>query len=132
MMRQRSPSPSMYGSPLKLLDIKWFSTAVNTWIQCTSGSLYTFSVYSQAIKTMQGYDQSTLDTVFVFKDLGANCGVLYGLLYSYSARHHRWHHEGFWMGGHSSDLSREPSGGISIVGRKGRLDSLCTRKRAAD
>ncbi|KAM1789080.1 hypothetical protein ACFX11_039274 [Malus domestica] len=76
----------MYGSSLNLLDSKWFSTAASIWIQCTSGSLYTFSVYSQAIKTTQGYDQSTLDTVSVFKDFGANCGVLSGLLYSYSAR----------------------------------------------
>ncbi|KAL6181556.1 hypothetical protein ACLB2K_048211 [Fragaria x ananassa] len=68
----------------KLIRCKWVSTVASTWIQCTSGALYTFSLYSQTLKTTQGYDQSTLDTVSVFKDFGANCGILSGLLYSYS------------------------------------------------
>lgn len=76
-------SPSMEG---RLRQSKWVSTVASTWIQCTSGSLYTFSVYSQTLKTTQGYDQSTLDTVSVFKDFGANCGILSGILYSYSAK----------------------------------------------
>lgn len=70
---------------LRPFDSKWVSTVASIWIQCTSGSLYTFSIYSQTLKTTQGYDQSTLDTVSVFKDFGANCGVLSGLLYSCSA-----------------------------------------------
>ncbi|KAJ9567163.1 hypothetical protein OSB04_003129 [Centaurea solstitialis] len=61
---------------------KWIATVASIWIQCTSGSLYTFSFYSSALKASQGYDQSTLDTVSVFKDFGANSGVLSGLLYS--------------------------------------------------
>ncbi|KAI3726915.1 hypothetical protein L1987_66722 [Smallanthus sonchifolius] len=61
---------------------KWMSTVASIWIQCTSGSLYTFSFYSPALKASQGYDQSTLDTVSVFKDFGANSGVLSGLLYT--------------------------------------------------
>jgi hypothetical protein len=67
------------------LDTKWVSTVASIWIQCTSGSLYTFSIYSSALKSSQGYDQSTLDTVSVFKDIGANVGVLAGLLYSAAA-----------------------------------------------
>ncbi|KAL8250458.1 hypothetical protein R6Q59_034151 [Mikania micrantha] len=61
---------------------KWMSTVASIWIQCTSGSLYTFSFYSPALKASQGYDQSTLDTVSVFKDFGANSGVLSGLIYT--------------------------------------------------
>ncbi|KAK1433766.1 hypothetical protein QVD17_10683 [Tagetes erecta] len=61
---------------------KWMSTVASIWIQCTSGSLYTFSFYSSSLKASQGYDQSTLDTVSVFKDFGANSGVLSGLLYT--------------------------------------------------
>ncbi|KAH7528521.1 hypothetical protein FEM48_Zijuj05G0081000 [Ziziphus jujuba var. spinosa] len=34
------------------------------------------------MKVTQHYDQSTLDTVSVFKDIGVNCGLLSGLLYS--------------------------------------------------
>ncbi|XP_027167282.1 protein NUCLEAR FUSION DEFECTIVE 4-like [Coffea eugenioides] len=61
---------------------KWVSTAASIWIQSTSGSAYTFAIYSQVLKTSQGYNQSTLDTISVFKDFGANVGVLSGLLYS--------------------------------------------------
>ena len=64
------------------LDTKWVSTIASIWIQSTSGSLYTFSIYSSVLKSTQAYDQSTLDTVSVFKDIGANAGVLSGLLYS--------------------------------------------------
>ncbi|KHN01940.1 hypothetical protein glysoja_043804 [Glycine soja] len=63
-----------------LLNSKWGSTVVSIWIQCTSGSLYTFSIYSQTIKSTQRYDQSTLEVVSVSKDIGVNVGVLSGLL----------------------------------------------------
>ncbi|KAF5476921.1 hypothetical protein F2P56_003610 [Juglans regia] len=68
---------------------KWVSTAASIWIQCTSGFLYTFSIYSSLLKSSQGYDQSTLDTVSVFKDIGGNFGVLSGLLYSAATANHR-------------------------------------------
>ncbi|OMO61466.1 Nodulin-like protein [Corchorus olitorius] len=64
---------------------RWISTVASIWIQCTSGSLYTFSLYSPILKSTQNYDQSTLDTISVFKDIGANCGVLSGLLYTFAA-----------------------------------------------
>ncbi|WVZ19134.1 hypothetical protein V8G54_006456, partial [Vigna mungo] len=68
------------------LNSKWVSTVASIWIQCTSGSLYTFSIYSQTLKSTQLYDQSTLDLVSVFKDIGVNAGVLSGLLYDFLAR----------------------------------------------
>ncbi|MBA0621207.1 hypothetical protein Godav_006853 [Gossypium davidsonii] len=68
---------------------KWISTLASIWIQCTSGSLYTFSIYSPILKSTQRYDQSTLDTVSVFKDIGANCGVLSGLLYTFATPSNR-------------------------------------------
>ncbi|KAK8604165.1 hypothetical protein V6N13_096624 [Hibiscus sabdariffa] len=68
---------------------KWISTLASIWIQLTSGSLYTFSVYSPILKSTQRYDQSALDTVSVFKDIGANCGVLSGLLYTSATSSHR-------------------------------------------
>lgn len=64
------------------LDTKWMATAGSIWIQCTSGASYTFGIYSSILKSSQSYDQSTLDTVSVFKDIGANAGVLSGLLYA--------------------------------------------------
>ncbi|KAJ6977381.1 hypothetical protein NC653_029323 [Populus alba x Populus x berolinensis] len=67
-----SPTNSEKLSDTLKLNSKWFSTVASIWIQCTSGSLYTFSIYNQ----------STLDTVSVFKDIGATCGVLSGVLYT--------------------------------------------------
>ncbi|XVF50207.1 hypothetical protein PTKIN_Ptkin04bG0077600 [Pterospermum kingtungense] len=54
------------------LNTKWIATAASIWIQCTSGASYTFGIYSSILKSSQSYDQSTLDTVSVFKDIGAN------------------------------------------------------------
>ncbi|XP_050123137.1 protein NUCLEAR FUSION DEFECTIVE 4-like [Malus sylvestris] len=68
---------------------KWTATAASILIQCTGGSPYAFSIYSPAIKSSQGYDQSTLDTVSVFKDIGGNVGVLSGILYSAVALNRR-------------------------------------------
>ncbi|KAL6549346.1 hypothetical protein OROHE_008463 [Orobanche hederae] len=68
-----------------LIKNKWIATAASIWIQCAGGSLYTFSIYSPVLKSTQGYDQSTLDTISVFKDLGANVGILSGLLYPTAA-----------------------------------------------
>ncbi|XP_038879631.1 protein NUCLEAR FUSION DEFECTIVE 4-like [Benincasa hispida] len=61
---------------------KWIATALGIWIQCICGASYTFSIYSPALKSTQAYDQSTLDTVSVFKDIGANAGIISGFLYS--------------------------------------------------
>ncbi|KAK1363362.1 protein NUCLEAR FUSION DEFECTIVE 4-like [Heracleum sosnowskyi] len=61
---------------------KWTATAASIWIQCSSGSSYAFGIYSPLLKSSQLYDQSTLDTVSVFKDIGANVGVISGLLYA--------------------------------------------------
>ncbi|XP_050256875.1 protein NUCLEAR FUSION DEFECTIVE 4-like [Quercus robur] len=60
---------------------KWMATVASMWIQCSCG-VYTFSVYSSVLKSSQGYDQSTLETMAVFIDIGSIGGVLAGLLYS--------------------------------------------------
>ncbi|XP_010933948.1 protein NUCLEAR FUSION DEFECTIVE 4-like isoform X2 [Elaeis guineensis] len=61
---------------------KWAALAASAWIQCTAGASYCFGVYSPLLKASQGYDQSTLDSVAFFKDVGANVGVLSGILSS--------------------------------------------------
>ncbi|KAF2311363.1 hypothetical protein GH714_022078 [Hevea brasiliensis] len=66
----------------EMLKSKWMATVASIWIQCSCGATYTFGIYSSLLKSTQGYDQSTLDTVSVFKDIGANAGVLSGILYS--------------------------------------------------
>ncbi|KAI4992281.1 hypothetical protein ZWY2020_051698 [Hordeum vulgare] len=59
---------------------RWSALAASALIQCFAGGSYCFGVYSPALKASQGYDQSALDAVAFFKDVGANVGVLSGLL----------------------------------------------------
>ncbi|XP_021733751.1 uncharacterized protein LOC110700515 [Chenopodium quinoa] len=61
---------------------RWAATAASIWIQAIIGGTYTFSIYSPILKSSQSYDQFTLNTVSVFKDIGSNAGVLSGFLYS--------------------------------------------------
>ncbi|XP_062109903.1 uncharacterized protein LOC133821776 [Humulus lupulus] len=79
---------------------KWVTTAASIWIQCLVGAAYTFGIYSSALKSSQGYNQSTLDTVSVFKDIGANAGILSGLLYD-AVTTQRWRSSflGRWVSG---------------------------------
>ena len=59
---------------------RWSALAASALIQCFAGSSYCFAVYSPALKASQSYDQSALDKVAFFKDVGANAGILSGLL----------------------------------------------------
>ncbi|OEL33272.1 hypothetical protein BAE44_0005710 [Dichanthelium oligosanthes] len=59
---------------------RWSALAASALIQCCAGSSYCFGLYSPALKASQGYDQSALDAVAFFKDVGANAGVLSGFL----------------------------------------------------
>ncbi|XP_010540539.1 PREDICTED: protein NUCLEAR FUSION DEFECTIVE 4-like isoform X2 [Tarenaya hassleriana] len=61
---------------------KWLAAVASIWIQCFTGASYAFGIYSSILKTSQSYDQSTLDAVSVSKDIGANVGILSGLLYT--------------------------------------------------
>lgn len=45
-----------------------------------AGATYLFGTYSKELKAVLGYDQSTLNLLGFFKDLGANVGVLSGLV----------------------------------------------------
>ena len=59
---------------------RWSALAASALIQCCARSSYCFGVYSPALKASQRYDQSALDAVAFFKDVGANAGVLSGFL----------------------------------------------------
>ncbi|KAK0601434.1 hypothetical protein LWI29_024249 [Acer saccharum] len=59
---------------------RWLMVFASLLIMSVAGATYMFSLYSTDIKTSLGYDQSTLNLLSFFKDLGANIGVISGLI----------------------------------------------------
>ncbi|RZC70537.1 hypothetical protein C5167_033661 [Papaver somniferum] len=59
---------------------RWFMVFASFLIMAASGATYMFGSYSNVIKTNLGYDQTTLNLLSFFKDLGANTGILSGLI----------------------------------------------------
>ncbi|KAJ7975011.1 protein NUCLEAR FUSION DEFECTIVE 4-like [Quillaja saponaria] len=65
---------------LQFITGRWFVVFASFLIMAAAGATYMFSLYSPDIKSVLGYDQSTLNLLSFFKDLGANVGVLSGLI----------------------------------------------------
>lgn len=65
----------------KLLTGRWLMLFASLTIMAMNGSGYMFGLYSPRIKSIFGYDQSALNLISFFKDLGGNLGVVSGLLY---------------------------------------------------
>ncbi|CAJ1979240.1 unnamed protein product [Sphenostylis stenocarpa] len=59
---------------------RWFMLCASFFIMGGSGGSYVFGSYSEVIKSTQGYDQSTLNLLGFFKDLGGNFGAPIGLI----------------------------------------------------
>ncbi|XP_002272074.2 protein NUCLEAR FUSION DEFECTIVE 4 [Vitis vinifera] len=59
---------------------RWFVVFASFLIMSAAGATYMFGLYSGTIKSALGYDQTTLNLLSFFKDLGANVGVLSGLI----------------------------------------------------
>ncbi|KAJ8543886.1 hypothetical protein K7X08_025504 [Anisodus acutangulus] len=59
---------------------RWFSLFTSFLIMAGAGATYLFGTYSKEIKASLEYDQTTLNLLGFFKDLGANVGVCSGLL----------------------------------------------------
>ncbi|CAN1238419.1 Protein NUCLEAR FUSION DEFECTIVE 4 [Linum grandiflorum] len=59
---------------------RWFMVFACFLIMSAAGATYMFGLYSADIKTSLGYDQTTLNLLSFFKDLGGNVGVLSGLI----------------------------------------------------
>ncbi|KAL5976624.1 hypothetical protein ACLOJK_020957 [Asimina triloba] len=59
---------------------RWFMWFAAFLIMSAAGATYIFGIYSDAIKKSLGYNQQTLNTLSFFKDLGANVGILSGLI----------------------------------------------------
>lgn len=59
---------------------QWFMVFSCLLVMSTAGATYMFGSYSKDIKQSLGYDQTTLNLLSFFKDLGSIAGVPSGLL----------------------------------------------------
>ncbi|KAL3732006.1 hypothetical protein ACJRO7_028797 [Eucalyptus globulus] len=59
---------------------RWFMVFASLLIMAAAGATYMFGLYSEDIKTSLGYDQSTLNLLSFFKDLGGSVGIPSGLI----------------------------------------------------
>ncbi|KAG8376614.1 hypothetical protein BUALT_Bualt09G0081800 [Buddleja alternifolia] len=59
---------------------RWFMVFACLLIMSMSGATYIFGIYSNDIKTSLGYDQTTLNLLSFFKDLGGNIGIMSGVI----------------------------------------------------
>lgn len=66
---------------LDVLSSRLFMVFATLMIMSANGSGYMFGLYSNDIKSTMGYDQTTLNLLSFFKDLGGNLGILSGLIY---------------------------------------------------
>ncbi|XP_078436250.1 protein NUCLEAR FUSION DEFECTIVE 4-like [Wolffia australiana] len=65
---------------IKILRGRWFVVFASLLIMSAAGATYIFSIYSKDIKSSLNYNQETLNTLSFFKDLGANLGIISGLI----------------------------------------------------
>jgi len=72
---------SIKGFSLQVLTGRWFMMFSSFMLMSVSGASYMFSLFSQDIKLVLGYDQSTLTLLSFFQDLGASIGIHAGLIY---------------------------------------------------
>ncbi|CAL9007687.1 unnamed protein product [Prunus brigantina] len=70
----------MKGLFLQVLTGRWLMVFASFLMMVTAGASYMFGLYSNDIKFVLGYDQTTLNLISFFKDLGANVGILSGLI----------------------------------------------------
>ncbi|KAF8681814.1 hypothetical protein HU200_045254 [Digitaria exilis] len=75
-----SDAPGTMRFALHVMRGRWFMFFASILIMAAAGGTYIFGIYSKAIKTSLGYDQQTLNTLSFFKDVGANVGILPGLI----------------------------------------------------
>ncbi|CAL0316442.1 unnamed protein product [Lupinus luteus] len=71
---------NMKSLTIQVITGRWFVVFVSFLIMAAAGATYMFGLYSSDIKETLGYDQTTLNLLSFFKDLGGNFGVLSGLI----------------------------------------------------
>ncbi|PIN10299.1 hypothetical protein CDL12_17111 [Handroanthus impetiginosus] len=65
---------------VRILTSRWFMVFACLLIMSMSGATYIFGIYSNDIKTSLGYDQTTLNLISFFKELGSNIGIMSGIV----------------------------------------------------
>ncbi|KAG6437310.1 hypothetical protein SASPL_102224 [Salvia splendens] len=65
---------------MQMLRGRWFMVFGCLLIMSMSGATYIFGAYSNDLKTSLGYDQTTLNLISFFKDLGGNIGIMSGII----------------------------------------------------
>jgi hypothetical protein len=63
----------------KMAATRWLGLVTAVWVQCISGNNYSFSNYSDSLKTLMGLTQLQLNGLSVAKDVGKAFGLLAGL-----------------------------------------------------
>ncbi|KAE8670662.1 ACT-like superfamily protein isoform 1 [Hibiscus syriacus] len=72
--------PTSKSLAAQILTGPWLMVFGSLLIMSAAGAAYMFGLYSGDIKESLGYDQTTLNLLSFFKDLGNNVGVLSGLI----------------------------------------------------
>ncbi|XP_058226679.1 protein NUCLEAR FUSION DEFECTIVE 4 [Rhododendron vialii] len=57
----------------------WVGLGAAVWVQIATGNVYTFPLYSAALKTVMGYNQHQLTILGVANDIGENIGIPAGI-----------------------------------------------------
>ncbi|KAF7820184.1 putative transporter MCH1 [Senna tora] len=68
------------GLAVHVITGRWFMMFASFLIMAVAGATYMFGLYSSDIKSALGYDQTTLNLLSFFKDIGANVGILAGFI----------------------------------------------------
>ncbi|KAJ7208479.1 hypothetical protein O6H91_18G036700 [Diphasiastrum complanatum] len=63
---------------------RWMTMAASFFIMACNGTVYAFGIYSQTMKVTLGYNQEQITTIGFYKDLGANLGIISGVLQDFT------------------------------------------------
>ncbi|KAM3341226.1 hypothetical protein P3S68_028861 [Capsicum galapagoense] len=71
---------SIVNFSVHLLTSRWYMAFSSLMILFMSGATFIFGLFSGEIKSSLGYDQTTLNLISFFKDLGGNLAIISGLI----------------------------------------------------
>lgn len=69
---------------------KWHTLTAAILVQFAAGLGYSFSLYSDDLKRHFEYSQEQVQGIGSATNLGGYLSIISGLVYDYTAHHHRW------------------------------------------